>query len=119
MPILNSIKRRLVEHFATLVNELHIGSDGTQASADDGGARSLAKITPKVVIIDDQTLLVEGTFGTTFAFNTDIQEVYLQYRDPTTGEFIPCIAQTSLTLQRTRRTKCASRSYWRWNDDRI
>ena len=89
MPILNSIKRRLIEHFATLVNELHIGSDGTQASADDGGARSLAKVTPKVVIIDDQTLLVEGTFGTTFAFNTDIQEVYLQYRDPTTGEFIP------------------------------
>ena len=89
MPILNSIKRRLVEHFATLVNELHIGSDGTQASADDGGARSLAKVTPKVVIIDDQTILVEGTFGTTFAFNTDIQEVYLQYRDPTTEEFIP------------------------------
>ena len=59
----NSIKRRLVEHFATLVNELHIGSDGTQASADDGGVRSLAKVTPKVVIIDDQTILVEGTFG--------------------------------------------------------
>ena len=54
MPILNSIRRRLIEHFATLVNELHIGSDGT-----------------------------------TFAFNTDIQEVYLQYRDPTTGEFVP------------------------------
>ena len=96
MPILNSIKRRLVEHFATLVNELHIGSDGTQASADDGGARSLAKITPKVVIIDDQTLLVVGTFGTTFAFNTDIQEVYLQYRDPTTGEFIP-VYRTDIT----------------------
>tara|TARA_R100001082_G_scaffold101704_1_gene71370 strand:+ start:536 stop:883 length:348 start_codon:yes stop_codon:yes gene_type:complete len=96
MPILNSVKRRLVEHFATLVNELHIGSDGTQASADDGGARSLAKITPKVVIIDDQTLLVEGTFGTTFAFNTDIQEVYLQYRDPTTGEFIP-VYRTDIT----------------------
>jgi len=96
MPILNSIKRRLVEHFATLVNELHIGSDGTQASADDGGARSLAKVTPKVVIIDDQTILVEGTFGTTFAFNTDIQEVYLQYRDPTTGEFIP-VYRTDIT----------------------
>ena len=96
MPILNSVKRRLIEHFATLVNELHIGSDGTQASADDGGVRSLAKVTPKVVIIDDQTLLVEGTFGTTFAFNTDIQEVYLQYRDPTTGEFIP-VYRTDIT----------------------
>ena len=30
MPILNGVKRRLTEHFATLVNELHIGSDGTK-----------------------------------------------------------------------------------------
>lgn len=96
MPILNGVKRRLTEHFATLVNELHIGSDGTQASADDGGARSLAKVTPTVVIIDDQTLLVEGTFGTTHTFTTDVQEVYLQYRDPTTGEFVP-VYRTDIT----------------------
>jgi len=96
MPILNGVKRRLTEHFATLVNELHIGSDGTQASADDGGARSLAKVTPTVVIIDDQTLLVEGTFGITHSFATDVQEVYLQYRDPITGEFVP-VYRTDVT----------------------
>ena len=80
MPMLNSIKRRLIEHLATLVNELHIGSDGTLATESDGGARSLASITPTVV---------EGTFDTTHIYSTQVQEVYLQYKDSITGEFIP------------------------------
>ena len=50
MPILNSIKRRLIETLAGLVNELHIGSDGTVASADDGGARTLARVSPTVTL---------------------------------------------------------------------
>jgi len=89
MPLLNSIKRRMVEHLATLVNELHIGSDGTVATADDGGARTLATITPNVRVIDDNSILVEGAFNTSHVYATDVQEVYLQYRDATTGEFIP------------------------------
>lgn len=89
MPMLNSVKRRLIEHLSTLVNELHIGSDGTTATSDDGGVRSLAVITPQVRIIDDTSLLVEGSFDTTHIYNSDIQEVYLQYKDPSTGEFIP------------------------------
>lgn len=95
MPVLNSIKRRLVEHLATLVNELHIGSDGTVATADDGGARTLSKIVPTVRIIDDNSILVEGAFDTTHVYSTDVQEVYLQYKNPTTGEFIP-IYRTSI-----------------------
>ena len=89
MPMLNSIKRRLVEPLATLVNELHIGSDGTAASADDGGARTLASITPTVRIIDDTSILVEGSFTVNHVFSDSVQEVYLQYKDPSTGEFIP------------------------------
>jgi len=89
MPVLNSIKRRMIEHLATLVNELHIGSDGTDAREDDGGARTLATITPTVHIIDDQSLRVEGTFGTSYIYSTNVQEVYLQYKDPSTGEFVP------------------------------
>jgi len=89
MPLLNSIKRRMVEHLATLVNELHIGSDGTVATAEDGGARSLATITPTVRIIDDNSILVEGSFDSSYTFTSDVQEVYLQYKDATTGEFIP------------------------------
>ena len=53
-------------------------------------------MTPTVTIIDDQTLLVEGTFGTTQSFATDVQEVYLQFRDPTTGEFVP-VYRTDIT----------------------
>ena len=74
MPVLNSVKRRMVEHLASLVNELHLGSDGTIATEDDGGARTLSSVTPTVRII---------------------QEVYLQYKDGTTGEFIP-VYRTSL-----------------------
>ena len=89
MPILNSIKRRLIETLAGLVNELHIGSDGTVASADDGGARTLARVSPTVTIIDDSSILVEGSFNTSHVYASPIKEVYLQYKDGTTGEFIP------------------------------
>lgn len=89
MPVLNSVKRRLVEHLATLVNQLHIGSDGTEASANDGGVRSLAVITPRVRILDDLSLQVDGTFDTGHIYTSQVQEVYLQYKDPTTGEFVP------------------------------
>ena len=89
MPMLNSVKRRLVEHLATLVNELHIGSDGTLATESDGGVRSLATVTPIVRVMDDNSLSVEGTFDSTHIYSSQVQEVYLQYRDTTTGEFIP------------------------------
>ena len=89
MPILNAVKRRLVEHLSTLVNELHIGTDGTMATVDDGGVRSLAKITPIVRILDDNSLMIEGSFDATHIYNDNIQEVYIQYRDSITGEFIP------------------------------
>ena len=89
MPMLNAVKRRLVEHLATLVTELHIGSDGTQASKDDGGARSLAYVQPTVTILDDLTLEVKGTFDASHVYAADVQEVYLQYKDSATGEFVP------------------------------
>tara|TARA_Y100001938_G_C7779231_1_gene277081 strand:+ start:156 stop:503 length:348 start_codon:yes stop_codon:yes gene_type:complete len=89
MPMLNHAKRKLTEYLATLVNELHIGSDGTAATSDDGGARSLAVVTPKVTILDDQTILIEGTFDSTHTFSADVKEVFIQYKDPTTNEFIP------------------------------
>tara|TARA_R110002012_G_scaffold1268_3_gene5167 strand:+ start:20064 stop:20411 length:348 start_codon:yes stop_codon:yes gene_type:complete len=89
MPVLNSIKRRLVEHLATLVNELHLGSDGTEATANDGGVRSLGSITPNVRIIDDSSIQIDGRFDATHIFNSSVQEVYLQYKDPTTNEFVP------------------------------
>ena len=89
MPMLNAIKRRLVEQLSTLVNELHIGSDGTIASVDDGGVRSLATVTPTLTVLDDTSLLIEGTFDASHIYASDVQEVYLQYRDATTGEFVP------------------------------
>ncbi|MBT4407297.1 MAG: hypothetical protein HOC79_05425 [Euryarchaeota archaeon] len=87
--MLNAVKRRLVETLAGLVNELHIGSDGTVASSEDGGARTLTKISPSVTIIDDNSILVEGSFNTSHVFATPIKEIYIQYKDPTTGEFVP------------------------------
>ena len=95
MPILNAIKRRLVEHLATLINELHIGSDGTIATESDGGVRSLGVVTPTVRILDDNSVSVEGFFDATHIFTQDVQEVYLQYKDSSTGEFIP-VYRTSI-----------------------
>tara|TARA_Y100001951_G_C11283355_1_gene266941 strand:+ start:1150 stop:1497 length:348 start_codon:yes stop_codon:yes gene_type:complete len=89
MPMLNAIKRRLIEQLSTLVNELHIGSDGTIASVDDGGVRSLATVSPTLTVLDDTSLLIEGTFDASHIYSADVQEVYLQYRDATTGEFVP------------------------------
>ena len=89
MPILNAVKRRLIETLAGLVNELHIGSDGTVASSEDGGVRTLARISPTVTIIDDNSILVEGSFNTSHVYATPIKEIYLQYKDPTTSEFVP------------------------------
>lgn len=90
MPILNHARRFLTESLAAKINEMVIGSDGTTATADDGGARTLARITPNVRVLSDQTILVEGTFGTTYSFDaSDVQEVVLQYRDAATDEFIP------------------------------
>ena len=54
MPMLNAVKRRLVEHLATLVNELHVGSDGTIATSEDGGARTMARIVPRVPSLTTQ-----------------------------------------------------------------
>jgi hypothetical protein len=90
MPVLNHARRFLTEQLASKINQMVIGSDGTQATADDGGARTLAKIVPTVRVIDDQTILVEGRFGTTYNFPAaDVQEIVLQYKDPATNEFIP------------------------------
>tara|TARA_R100000152_G_C6639947_1_gene84859 strand:+ start:282 stop:632 length:351 start_codon:yes stop_codon:yes gene_type:complete len=90
MPVLNHAKRFLVEQLAAKINQMVIGSDGTQATADDGGARALARIVPNVRVLDDQTILVEGRFDTTYSFNaSQVQEVLLQHHDVTTGAFIP------------------------------
>ena len=89
MPMLDAVKRRLVEHLSTLVNELHIGSDGSIATSEDGGARTLARVVPRVQIIDDTSILVEGSFNASYVFASPVQEVYIQYKDASTGEFIP------------------------------
>jgi hypothetical protein len=90
MPVLNHAKRFLVEQLAAKINQMVIGSDGTQATADDGGARTLAKIVPTVRVLDDQTILVEGRFGPEHAFDkAQVQEVLLQHKDPTSNSFIP------------------------------
>ena len=90
MPILNHARRFLTEQLASKINQMVIGSDGTAATSDDGGGRALARVVPNVRVLDDQTILVEGVFGTTYSFDaSDVQEVMVQHRDVATDEFIP------------------------------
>ena len=106
MPVLNHAKRFLVEQLAGKINQMVIGSDGTQATADDGGARTLAKITPTVRVLDDQTILVEGRFGTDHAFTTStVQEVLLQHYDSATSSFIPIYRTDIRSITKTNQNE--------------
>ena len=107
MPILNSIKRRMVEYLATQVNELHIGSDGTDATEDDGGARSMASIVPTVTVLDDLSIEVQGTFDASHIYSSQVQEVYLQYRDATTGEFVPIYRASIMPVTKDGKSEMA------------
>ena len=46
-------------------------------------------IIPTVKVLDDNSISIEGSFDATHIYAQDVQEVYLQYKDSSTGEFIP------------------------------
>jgi len=88
MPASDHIKRLLLDTIASNINQMVIGFDGTPATASDGAAgRPAVSITPTVTIIDDSTLLVEGTIGTEHSFSETLKEVYIQYKG--SSDFVP------------------------------
>ena len=84
MPASDHLKRRMIETIANNINEMTIGFDGTPATSSDGAAgRPAITITPTVKILDNATLLVEGTLSTADSFDESLKEVYVQLRGAT------------------------------------
>jgi len=84
MPASDHLKRLMIETIANNINEMTIGFDGTPATSSDGAAgRPAVTITPTVKILDNATLLVEGTLTTADSFDESLKEVYVQLRGAT------------------------------------
>jgi len=81
MPASDHLKRLMIETIAGNINEMVIGYDGTPATPSDGAAgRPALVITPTVKILDNATLLVEGTLSTATSYDETLKEVYVQLR---------------------------------------
>jgi len=81
MPANDHLKRLMIETIADNINEMVIGYDSTPATSSDGAAgRPAITITPTVRIMDNSTLLIEGTIPTSESFNEPLKEVYVQLR---------------------------------------
>ena len=88
MPASDYVKRLMLDTIASNINEMILGFDGTPATASDGAAgRPAVTITPTVTVIDDSTLMVEGTLGTEHSFSEPLKEVFIQLRG--TNDFVP------------------------------
>ena len=84
MPASDHLKRLMIETIADNINEMTIGFDGTPATSSDGSAgRPAVTLTPSVKILDNSTLLVEGTLTTANTFDESLKEVYVQLRGAT------------------------------------
>jgi len=81
MPASDHLKRLMIETIADNINEMVIGFDGTPATSSDGAAgRPAETIVPTVKILDNSTLLVEGTLSTATSYDETLKEVYVQLR---------------------------------------
>lgn len=81
MPSSDHLKRLMIETIADNINELVIGFDGTPATSSDGAAgRPALTITPTVKILDNATLLVEGTITSAVSYDETLKEVFVQLR---------------------------------------
>jgi len=85
MPASDYVKRLMLDTIASNINEMILGFDGTPATASAG--RPAVTITPTVTVIDDSTLMVEGTLGTEHSFSEPLKEVFIQLRG--TSDFVP------------------------------
>ena len=88
MPASDQLKRLMIETIADNINEMVIGFDSTPATSSDGAAgRPAVTVTPTVRIMDNSTLLVEGSLPVSESFNETLKEVFIQLRG--TSDFVP------------------------------
>jgi hypothetical protein len=74
----------MIETIADNINEMVIGFDSTPATSSDGAAgRPAVTIIPTVRIMDNSTLLIEGSLPVSEEYNETLKEVFIQLRGAT------------------------------------
>ena len=77
-----------------------IGFDSTPATSSDGSAgRPAITITPTIRIMDNSTLLVEGSLTTANTFDETLKEVFVQLRG--TSGFTPITRHVFNPIKKT------------------
>jgi hypothetical protein len=90
----------VIETIASNINEMVIGFDSTPATSSDGSAgRPAITITPTVRIMDNSTLLVEGSLTTADTFDETLKEVFVQLRG--TSGFTPITRHVFNPIKKT------------------
>ncbi len=100
MPANDNLKRLMIETIADNINEMVIGFDSTPATSSDGSAgRPAITIIPTVRIMDNSTLLVEGSLTTADTFDETLKEVFVQLRG--TSGFTPITRHVFNPIKKT------------------
>jgi len=100
MPANDHLKRLMIETIADNINEMVIGFDSTPATSSDGSAgRPAITITPTIRIMDNSTLLVEGSLTTANTFDEMLKEVFVQLRG--TSGFTPITRHVFNPIKKT------------------
>jgi hypothetical protein len=90
----------MIETIADNINEMVIGFDSTPATSSDGSAgRPAITITPTIRIMDNSTLLVEGSLTTANTFDETLKEVFVQLRG--TSGFTPITRHVFNPIKKT------------------
>tara|TARA_Y100001938_G_scaffold143297_1_gene215861 strand:+ start:339 stop:665 length:327 start_codon:yes stop_codon:yes gene_type:complete len=73
----------MVDMLKSRINEVVFGFDGTVATQSDGGiGKPAITVTPKVRVLDDNSLLVEAQLSLDTSFTQPLREVVIQYKNP-------------------------------------
>lgn len=100
MPANDHLKRLMIETIASNINEMVIGFDSTPATSSDGSAgRPAITLTPTIRIMDNSTLLVEGSLTVADEFDESLKEVYVQLRGG--SDFTPITRHVFRPIKKT------------------
>lgn len=100
MPANDHLKRLMIETIASNINEMVIGFDSTPATSSDGSAgRPAVTLTPTIRVMDNSTLLVEGSLSIADEFDEALKEVYVQLRGA--SDFTPITRHVFRPIKKT------------------
>ena len=100
MPANDHLKRLMIETIASNINEMVIGFDSTPATSSDGSAgRPAITLTPTIRIMDNSTLLIEGSLTVADEFDESLKEVYIQLRGA--SDFTPITRHVFRPIKKT------------------